>query len=66
MSPPKKKTGNRIETDEAIRNLLIVQLLKEGIDPKILEAATGIPEKTIRGRFPMKTVRKKGAPKRNE
>lgn len=51
-----KKTD--IENNEAIRNLLIVLLLKEGVDPKIIETATGIPEMTIRGKFPMKLIKK--------
>ena len=51
-----KKTD--IEDNEAIKNLLVVLLLKEGIDPKIIETATGIPEMTIRGKFPMKLIRK--------
>jgi hypothetical protein len=47
-----------IKNDEAIKNLLIVSLLKDHVDPKIIEAATGIPEMTIRGKFPMKQVKK--------
>jgi hypothetical protein len=47
-----------IDNEEAIRNLLIVSLLKDGVDPKIIEAATGMPEMTIRGRFPMKQIKK--------
>jgi len=53
---PKKK--EIIDNNEAIENLLIVGLLKDNIDPKIIEAATGIPEKTIRNKFPMKGIRK--------
>jgi hypothetical protein len=49
---------NEIENNEAIKNLLIVLLLKEGVDPKIVEVATGIPEMTIRGKFPMKLIKK--------
>ncbi len=47
-----------LEDNEAIKNLLIVMLLKEGVDPKIIEAATGIPEMTIRSKFPMKLIKK--------
>jgi hypothetical protein len=47
-----------VKNDEAIRNLLIVSLLKDGVDPKIIETATGIPEMTIRGKFPMKQIKK--------
>jgi len=50
----KRETSN----DEAIKNLLIINLLKDGVDPKIIEVATGIPEKTIRNRFPMKYFKK--------
>ena len=49
---------NELENNEAIKNLLIVFLLKEGVDPKIVETATGIPEMTIRGKFPMKLIKK--------
>lgn len=51
---PKKKSP--IENDEAIRNLLILTLLKDGVNPKVIATATGIPEKTIRNKFPMKEV----------
>jgi hypothetical protein len=47
-----------IQNDEAIKNLLILRLLKDGIDPKLIETATGIPEKTIRNKFPMKEIKK--------
>jgi hypothetical protein len=49
---------HELENNEAIKNLLIVFLLKQGVDPKVIETATGIPEMTIRGRFPMKLVKK--------
>jgi len=49
---------HKINDEEAIKNLLIIGLLKDGVDPKIIEAATGIPEMTIRGKFPMKYVKK--------
>ncbi len=52
-----KKPKNEIPTDEAIVNLLLIGLLRDGIDPTVLEEATGIPEKTIRNRFPMKKVK---------
>lgn len=47
-----------ISNDETIKNLLILLLLKEGVNPKAIEIATGIPEMTIRGKFPMKLIRK--------
>jgi hypothetical protein len=52
---------NEFENNEAIKNLLIVLLLREGVDPKAIEAATGIPEMTIRGKFPMKMIKKSKA-----
>jgi len=50
------------ETDknDAIINLLIISLLRNGVNPKAIELATGIPEKTIRNRFPMKLIGKEG------
>jgi hypothetical protein len=50
------KKKETISNEEAIRNLLIISLLKDGVDPKIIEKATGIPEMTIRGKFPMKGI----------
>lgn len=47
-----------IDDSEATKNLLIISLLKDGVDPKIIETATGIPEKTIRNKFPMKLIKK--------
>jgi len=52
---PEKK----IEELEAVKNLLIISLLKDDVDPKVIEAATGIPEMTIRGKFPMKLIKTK-------
>ena len=51
------KKKDAISNDEAIKNLLIIDLIKQGIDPKIIEKATGIPEATIRWKFPMKDIR---------
>lgn len=48
---------NEISNDEAIKNLLILIALQNGADPKIIEKATGIAEKTIRNRFPMKLIK---------
>jgi len=45
-----------VPNDEAIKNLLIIIALKNGVDPKAIEIATGIIEKTIRNRFPMKLI----------
>ena len=52
------KKKREINDSEAIKNLLIIGLLKDGVDPKIIETATGIPEMTIRGKFPMKNLKK--------
>jgi hypothetical protein len=54
----KMSKKKEVENNEATKNLLIIFLLKEGIDPKIIETATGIPEMTIRGKFPMKLIKK--------
>ncbi|MEM2973333.1 MAG: hypothetical protein QXH35_06055 [Nitrososphaerota archaeon] len=53
----KKTKKNAINNDEAIKNLLIINLLKDGVNPQIIERATGIPEMTIRWRFPMKLIK---------
>lgn len=50
--PP--KTG---VSDEIVVNLLIISLLKDGVDPKLLAEATGILEGTIRRKFPMSLVK---------
>jgi hypothetical protein len=50
--PP--KTG---VSDDSVVNLLIISLLKDGVDPKVLAEATGIPEGTIRRKFPMSLVK---------
>ena len=52
-----KKESNQVDNDEAIKNLLIINLLKDGVDPKAIQIATGISAKTIRNRFPMKLIR---------
>jgi len=52
-----KKEKNEISNELAIKNLLIVSLLKDGVDPAAITLATGIPEKTIRNRFPMKAIK---------
>jgi hypothetical protein len=57
-SEDKGKRKALIENNEAIKNLLIISLLKDNIDPKVIETATGIPEKTIRNKFPMKDIKK--------
>jgi hypothetical protein len=53
-----KKKNIPIENDEAIKNLLILSLLNDGVNPKSIATATGIPEKTIRNKFPMKEIGK--------
>ncbi len=52
-----KADGNSINYEEAIMNLLIINLLKDGVSPKAIEIATGIAEKTIRNKFPMKLIK---------
>ena len=51
------KEKNQLDNDEALKNLLIIMLLKDGIHPKIIEIATGIAEKTIRNKFPMSLIK---------
>jgi hypothetical protein len=55
---PKSKEKNEVPKDEAIMNLLMIGLLKDDVDPAVISAATGIPEKTIRNRFPMKQIKR--------
>lgn len=57
-SEDKGKRKAPVENNEAIKNLLIISLLKDNINPKVIETATGIPEKTIRNKFPMKDIKK--------
>lgn len=47
----------KIEPNEAIMNLLIVKLLLDGVEMKLIEQATGLDEKTIYARFPMKLIK---------
>jgi hypothetical protein len=54
----RRRTRKAVDDEEAIKNLLMVSLLKDGVDPKLIEIATGIPEKTIRNKFPMKEIKK--------
>lgn len=53
-----RKKKNAISDEEAIKNLLIVGLFKDGVNPKIIEKATGMPEMTIRWKFPKKDIKK--------
>jgi len=53
-----RRKKDAINDEEAIKNLLIIHLIKDGVDPKLIETATGMPEKTIRNKFPMKEIRK--------
>ena len=52
-----KTEKKQIDDIEAVKNLLIINLLKDGVDPKLIELATGIAEKTIRNKFPMSKIR---------
>ena len=54
---PDEKRKSDIPIQEALVNLLIIGLLRDGVDPSVLETATGMPEKTIRNKFPMKKIR---------
>lgn len=50
-------TKNKIDPNEAIMNLLIIKLLIDDVDIKLIERATGIDEKTIYKKFPMKMIK---------
>lgn len=52
----KKTKNDLVSNDDAIKNLLILLALKNGVDPKAIEIATEIAEKTIRNKFPMKLI----------
>jgi len=52
-----KKKIEPVSNEDAIKNLLIINLLKDGVDPKLIEKATGIPAMTIRWKFPMKLIK---------
>ena len=54
----KRKSKELVNNEEAIKNLLIIGLLKDDVNPKAIEVATGILEKTIRNRFPIKLIKK--------
>jgi len=43
---------------EAIKQLLVLSLLKDDISPGVIEIASGIKAKTIRNRFPMSLIKK--------
>jgi len=53
-----KKKIESVSNEEAIKNLLILNLLKDGVDPKIIAFATGMAEKTIRNKFPLKLIKR--------
>jgi len=47
----------KISDIEAVKNLLIINLLKDNVDPQVIAYATGIPEGTIRRKFQMKSIK---------
>jgi len=51
------KKEKNIEDSEAIKNLLVISLLKDGVDAEIIGKVTGMKEKTIRNKFPMKLIK---------
>jgi hypothetical protein len=59
----RSKEKNEVPNDEAIRNLLMIGLLKDDVDPAVISGATGIPEKTIRNKFPMKKIKREASSK---
>lgn len=54
-----------IDSNEALVNLLIVKLLIDDVDMKLIERATGLDEKTIYARFPMKLIKEARAKSKN-
>jgi flavoprotein len=48
---------NSIKPDEAIMNLLVLELLVNDVDMKLIEKATRLDQTTIYKRFPMKLVK---------
>jgi hypothetical protein len=54
-----KKLEKEIDVREAIKNLLIISLLKQDVHPRLIEIATGMAEKTIRNKFPTSLLGKK-------
>jgi len=53
------ESKKEIDNNEAVKNLLIILLLKQGVDPKLIEIATGMAEKTVRNKFPASLLGKK-------
>lgn len=47
------------DNNEAAKNLLILLLLKQGVDPKLIEIATGMAEKAVRNKFPASLLGKR-------
>jgi len=42
---------------EGIKNLLIISLMHDGVDPKVIAEATNTPEGTLRRKYPMKLIK---------
>ena len=51
------KKQRRAMADDSVANLLIISLLKDGVNPKVITRATNIPEGTIRRKFPMSLIK---------
>jgi hypothetical protein len=49
-----------IENNEAIKNLLVLLLLRQGVDPEDIGRALGVSGKTITNRYPGVAPRKGG------
>jgi hypothetical protein len=65
MTRKRLNSSENALNNESLVNLLIISLLKDGVDPKIISIATDIPEGTIRRKFPMSLLRPNAA-KANE
>lgn len=44
---------------EGLKDLIIVGLLKDGVDPQIIADLTGISKKRVQNKFPMKYIKLK-------
>jgi len=53
-----KRQTRKQDNEDAVRNLLILLLLKNGVSAEAIEIATGIDQKTIRNRFPRSLIGK--------
>lgn len=53
-----KEKSRKHDNEDAVKNLLILLLLKNGVSAEAIEIATGIDHKTIRNKFPRSLIGK--------